>query len=90
MEKELEFDSYEFENYLTDEFFDGKTESEISDLVENRLASDNDFREQYAVWLEKSDYESWKEFYLILQDIEDESSLNVISCFEDEVEETED
>jgi hypothetical protein len=90
MEKELEFDSYEFENYLTDEFFDGKTELEISDLVENRLASDNDFREQYALWLEKSGYESWKEFYLILQDIEDESLLNVISCFEDEVEETED
>jgi hypothetical protein len=90
MEKELEFDSYEFENYLTDEFFDGKTELEISDLVENRLASDNDFREQYALWLEKSDYESWKEFYLILQDIEDESLINFISCFEDEVEETED
>jgi len=90
MEKELEFDSYEFENYLTDEFFDGKTESEISDLVENRLASDNDFREQYSLWLEKSDYESWKEFYLFLQDIEDESLTYVITCFEDEVEETED
>jgi len=90
MEKELEFDSYEFENYLTDEFFEGKTESEISDLVEIRLASDNDFREQYALWLEKSDYESWKEFYLFLQDIEDESLTYVITCFEDEVEETED
>ena len=59
---EKEFDQYEFENYLGYKIIDGKCESEISDLIENQLTSDNDFREQYALWLEKSGYKSWKEF----------------------------
>lgn len=59
---EKEFDQYEFENYLAYKIIDGKCESEISDLIENQLTSDNDFREQYALWLEKSGYKSWKEF----------------------------
>jgi len=67
---ENDFDQYEFENYLIDEIIDGKTESEISDLIENRIASDKEFKVQYELWLEESDYKNWEEFYQIFQDVD--------------------
>lgn len=68
---EKEFDQYEFENYLTDEFFNGNEFEEIDDLIKKQLASNSDFREQYELWLEESDYKNWEEFYQFLLDEED-------------------
>lgn len=67
---EKEFDQYEFENYLTDEFFNGNEESEIGNLINKRIASDNDFKKQFELWLEESEYKSWEEFYQVLLDAE--------------------
>ena len=65
------FDLWEFENYLTDEFFNGNEESEIESLIKERLKSDDDFRNQYELWLEESGNESWSEYYQFLLDEED-------------------
>lgn len=65
------FDLWEFENYLTDEFFNGNEESEIESLIKERLKSDDDFRNQYELWLEESGNESWREYYQFLLDEED-------------------
>ena len=66
-----EFDQYEFENFLTEEFFDGNEEAEIASLIKYELATNNDFKDKYEQWLEESGYESWKDFYKHLQDEED-------------------
>jgi len=68
---EKEFDQYEFEEYLTDEFFNGNEKSEIGVLIKDRLATDDDFKEQYELWLEETSYRNWKEYYQFLQDEED-------------------
>jgi len=68
---EKEFDQYEFEEYLTDEFFNGNEKSEIGVLIKDRLATDDDFKEQYELWLEETIYRNWKEYYQFLQDEED-------------------
>lgn len=64
---ENEFDPYEFENYLSDEFFSGNEKSEIGGLIKQRLLKDDDFRVQYEQWLDESGYDSWKEFYKELE-----------------------
>lgn len=68
---EKEFDQYEFENYLIDEFFNGNEFEDIGDLIKKQLASNSNFREQYELWLEESIYRNWKEHYQFLQDEED-------------------
>lgn len=68
---ETEFDQYEFENYLTDEFFNGNEKDEIGSLIKKRLAEDEEFNEQYELWLEESGCDSWKEYYQLLKDEED-------------------
>jgi len=68
---ENEYEQYEFENYLTNEFFSGNEKREIGSLIKQRLSTDEDFKELYEQWLEESGYESWKEFYQILKDEED-------------------
>ena len=65
---ETEFNEYDFENYLTDEFFNGNEKSDIGSLIKQRLATDEGFKEKYELWLEESGYENWKEFYKTLQD----------------------
>jgi len=65
-----EFDQYEFENFLTEEFFDGNEKAEIARLIKYELAANNDFKDHYEQWLEESSYESWKDFYKHLQDEE--------------------
>jgi hypothetical protein len=70
-------DLWEFENYLTDEFFNGNEESEIESLIKERLKSDDDFRNQYELWLEESGNESWREYYQFLLDEEDEAWENM-------------
>ncbi len=72
-----EFDQYEFENYLTDEFFNGNEKAEIASLIKKRLATDNDFKVRYEQWLEESSNESWKDFYIYLQDEEDSAWKNM-------------
>ena len=64
---ENKFDPYEFENYLSDEFFSENEKSEIGSLIKQRLSKDDDFKEQYEQWLEESGYESWKDFYKELE-----------------------
>lgn len=71
------FDLWEFENYLTDEFFNGNEESEIESLIKERLKSDDDFRNQYELWLEESGNESWREYYQFLLDEEDTAWENM-------------
>lgn len=60
---EKEFDQYEFENYLTDEFFSGNELSEIKKLIKDRINNDAEFAENYELWLEEAGYDSWLEFY---------------------------
>ena len=64
---ENEFDQYEFENYLKDEFFNENEKDLIGSLIKKRLATDEDFEEQYELWLEESGYYSWKHYYEILK-----------------------
>jgi len=64
---ENKFDPYEFENYLSDEFFSENEKSEIGSLIKQRLSKDDDFRVQYEQWLEESGYDSWKELYKELE-----------------------
>ena len=64
---ENKFDPYEFENYLSDEFFTENEKSEIGSLIKQRLSKDDDFRVQYEQWLEESGYDSWKELYKELE-----------------------
>ena len=64
---ENEFDPYEFENYLSDEFFSENEKSEIGGLIKQRLLKDDNFRVQYEQWLDESGYDSWKEFYKELE-----------------------
>lgn len=71
------FDLWEFENYLTDEFFNGNEESEIESLIKERLKSDDDFRNQYELWLEESGNESWRKYYQFLLDEEDAAWENM-------------
>jgi hypothetical protein len=66
-----EYNQYEFENYLTEEFFDGNEKVEIARLIKYELATNNDFKDQYEQWLEESSYDSWKDLYKNLQDEED-------------------
>ena len=68
---EKEFDQTEFENYLTDEFFNGNEENEIARLIKQQLTDDEDFKKQYSKWIEESSYESWNDYYQFLQDEED-------------------
>ncbi|MDO9152771.1 MAG: hypothetical protein Q7U47_03530 [Paludibacter sp.] len=68
---ETEFDQYEFENYLTDEFFNGNEKDEIATLIKKRLVDDEEFNEKYEQWMEESGYNSWKDYYQVLQDEED-------------------
>ena len=60
---EKEFDQYEFENYLTDEFFSGNELSEIKKLIKDRINNDAEFAEKYELWLEEVGYDNWQEFY---------------------------
>lgn len=64
---ENKFDLYEFENYLSDEFFSENEKSEIGSLIKQRLSKDDDFRVQYEQWLEESGYDSWKDLYKELE-----------------------
>lgn len=61
--EENTFDSWEFENYLTDEFFNGNELSEIKKLINDRLNNDAEFAENYELWLEEVGYDNWQEFY---------------------------
>ena len=72
-----EFDQYEFENFLTEEFFDGNEKAEIASLIKYQLATNNDFKYKYEQWLEESSYESWKDFYKHLQDEENAAWENM-------------
>lgn len=69
--EEITFDQYEFENYLTEEFFNGNDKSEIGSLINDRIKSDEDFRKQYELWLKESGYNGWKVYYQFLEDEED-------------------
>ncbi|MFZ4797854.1 MAG: hypothetical protein ACOYMA_10190 [Bacteroidia bacterium] len=80
---EKEFDEFEFENYLTDEFFSGNEKNEIGKLINQRLAEDSDFKEHYEQWLEESDYNNWKEFYQKLDDDENSAWENMSSRDDD-------
>ncbi len=75
--EENTFDLWEFENYLTDEFFNGNEESEIALLINERLQSDDDFRTRYELWLEHSGNDSWKEYYQTLEDEENMAWENI-------------
>lgn len=66
--KENTFDSWEFENFLIDEFFNGNEKSEIASLINERLKSDENFINQYELWLEESGYKDWEEYYQFLED----------------------
>jgi hypothetical protein len=81
---ESEFDQYEFENYLTDEFFSGNELSEIKKLIKDRLSNDAEFAENYELWLEEVGYDSWKDFYQLLQDEEDISWENMFPDGDDD------
>jgi hypothetical protein len=74
---ENNFDQYEFENYLTDEFFNGNDKSEAESLIRKRLITDTIFKEQYEQWIEESSYKSWKDYYQFLQDEEDIDWVNM-------------
>ena len=77
---ENEFDQYEFENYLTNDFFSGNDKSEIGILIKQRLEEDDVFKEQYELWLEESSYNNWKEFY---QEIQDEGGTALENMYPD-------
>ncbi len=64
-----EFDTYEFECLLQDDFFNGNELSVIKKMIKSRLKADSEFKEQYERWIDESGFESWREFY-----DEDESS----------------
>ena len=57
------FDSYDFENMLQDEFFCGNDLDEIKYAIKSRLKSDSVFAGQYEEWISESSYNSWIEFY---------------------------
>lgn len=68
---ENEFDQGDFENYLTENFFDCNEQSEIASLIKEKLAEDEQFKEQYELWIEETGYDNWKEFYIELKGQED-------------------
>lgn len=68
---EQEFDQYIFENILIEEFFGGPDLSTIGEEINDRLKSDEDFRNQFNLWLEESGYENWQEFYKLIKDEEE-------------------
>ena len=76
---ENKFDPYEFENYLSDEFFSENEKSEIGSLIKQRLSKDDDFRVQYEQWLEESGYDSWKELY---KELEQEQQDQIVIAWE--------
>ena len=76
---ENKFDPYEFENYLSDEFFSENEKSEIGSLIKQRLSKDDDFRVQYEQWLEESGYDSWKDLY---KELEQEQQEQIVIAWE--------
>ena len=76
---ENKFDPYEFENYLSDEFFSENEKSEIGSLIKQRLSKDDDFRVQYEQWLEESGYDSWKDLY---KELEQEQQDQIVIAWE--------
>jgi hypothetical protein len=81
---EKEFDLYEFENYLTEEFFNGNEVSEIEVLINERLKSDKEFGNQYELWLDESGNDSWKDYYLFLLEEEETAWENIFTEDEDD------
>ena len=65
------FDSYDFENMLQNDFFCGNDLDEIKHSIESRLKSDSVFAEQYEAWIFESSYNSWREFHKEMQSQEE-------------------
>jgi hypothetical protein len=57
------FDPYDFENMLQEDFFCGNDLDEIKYAIKSRLKSDSVFAEQFEEWISESTYNSWIEFY---------------------------
>lgn len=81
---EKDYDQYEFENYLQDEFFCGNEKEEIKKLIKSKLKEDSEFKEQYEFWLEETGYKSWKEFYKKLKDDENWAWKNMFPNGDDD------
>lgn len=58
-----EFDTYEFECMLQDDFFNGNELAVIKKMIKSRLKADSEFAEQYERWIDESGFNSWLEFY---------------------------
>ena len=82
--EENTFDSWEFENLLTNEFFDGNTRTEIESLICKRLKSDENFRNNYELWLEIEGLADWEEYYQNLLDEADEVRISMSSGEDDD------
>ncbi len=71
------FDSYDFENLLQDDFFCGNDLDEIKRAIERALKSDSFFAEQYEAWISESSYDSWRGFYKEIQS-QEEAALDAM------------
>lgn len=78
------FDQFEFENLLIEEFFNCNEVTEITSLINNQLKENEEFAINYERWLEESGYSGWKEFYREVEDSESAAWSNMYPEGEDE------
>jgi hypothetical protein len=56
-----------FEDELQ-EIFCGRSMEDIKREISYMLKEDSDFREKYETWIEESSYDSWMEYYKVLEE----------------------
>jgi len=83
MENE-DFDQFEFENLLIEEFFNCNEVPEITSLINKQLKENEEFAMNYERWLEESGFSGWKEFYRGLEDEESSAWSSMYPEGEDE------
>jgi len=61
------FDTYEFECKLQNDFFCGNDLEEIAELITKTKKNDSEFAKQYKVWIQVSEFSTWRKFYKELE-----------------------
>jgi len=82
------FNSYDFENMLQDDFFNGNEPQDINREIENRLNRDAVFAGQYKTWITESSYTSWHDYYFEKEALEEEAWDTLYAEEEEDDEET--
>jgi len=82
------FNSYDFENMLQDDFFNGNEPQDINREIENRLNRDAAFAGQYETWITESSYTSWHDYYFEKKALEEEAWDTLYAEEEEDDEET--